>query len=381
MKVAFLTPEFPNSTSTPSGGIGASILNLSNGLIKQGHKVIVLVYGQDKDEEVTEGSLSIYKVKNVKVKGLSFYFTQKKIQRLINVLYKNGKIDIVEAPDWTGFSAFINVKCPLVIKLHGSDTYFCHLDKRKVKAKNKYFEKRALKKANGIIAVSDFVGKLTNKVFGLSKTYKVISNAIDTQLFSPKENSCSPNRILYFGTLIRKKGVLELPKIFNQVISKTSTAKLMLVGKDASDIKTNSSSTWELMKPRFSEEAIKRVTYLGKVPYNEMQTHINLSTLCVFPSFAEALPVSWLEAMAMRKPIVASNIGWANEMIENNKQGFLVDPKSHNEFSEKVTILLQDNTLQENLGKAARAKVIAHYDIEVVAKQHVDFYKNVIENV
>lgn len=380
MKIAFLTPEFPHTKTAASAGIGASIANLSKGFLKQGHSVIILVYGQDKDEVINEVGIVIYKIKNIKIKGLSFYFTQKKIQRLINSLHASGKVDIVEAPEWTGFSAFIHIKCPLVIKLHGSDTYFCHLDERQVKFKNKYFERSALKKADAIIAVSDFVGKMTNQVFNLQKDYKVIPNAIDTRLFNPERNEQEIQQILYFGTLIRKKGVLEIPEIFNQVVSKVPDTELILVGKDASDIKTGSNSTWSLMKLLFSKNAIKQVKYIGQVPYSKIKAYINESSLCIFPSFAEALPVSWLEAMAMQKPLVASNIGWANEMIEDGKEGFLVDPKKHHEFSLKIVNLLRDNTLQESLSEAARSKVITQYDIEVVAKQHIDFYKNVIEN-
>lgn len=378
MKIGFLTPEFPNNTSTPSGGIGASILNLSNGLIKQGHKVVVLIYGQDKDEEIIDGSLSIYKIKNVKVKGLSFYFTQKKIQRLIHTLHTSGKIDIVEAPDWTGFSAFVNIKCPLVIKLHGSDAYFCHLDKRKVKFKNKYFERRALNKADGVIAVSDFVGKLTNEVFKLKKHYEVIPNAIDTKLFEPEESKQTIKQILYFGTLIRKKGVLEIPEIFNRVVQEVPDVQLVLVGKDAFDIITGSNSTWNIMKSCFSKDALSKVEYVGQVPYSKIKSYINDSSLCIFPSFAEAFPVSWLEAMAMKKPIVASNIGWAKEMIEDGKEGYLVNPKEHEVFAERILRILKEDNYQVELGDLARKKVEDEFSIESIARRTIEFYNKFV---
>jgi hypothetical protein len=48
-----------------------------------------------------------------------------------------------------------------------------------------------------------------------------------------------------------------------------------------------------------------KVNYLGSVPYSEIKTYITQATVCVFPSFAEA-PVSWIEAMAMEKKLLAS---------------------------------------------------------------------------
>ena len=380
MNIAFLTPEFPHAKTTPTGGIGASIMNLSKGLIKLKHRVTVIVYGQDKDEFIEEKDLVIHKVKNVRFKGLSLYLTQKKIQRLINQMYASGNLDIVEAPDWTGFTSFINLKCPLVIKLHGSDTFFCNLDNRPVKLKNKFLEMLALKKADGIIAVSQFVGDLTNEVFNLNLKFNVIPNAIDVKLFNPIKTKLN-NRILYFGTLIRKKGVLELPQIFNEVHKVLPKAHLILVGKDASDIKTGSASTWQLIKDEFSENAKSQVHYKGQVPYVEIKDYINEASVCIFPSFAEALPVSWLEAMSMKKAIVASNIGWASEIMANTVEGTLVDPKDHTAFSKAIINILNDVTLRNKLGEAAYIKVQKVFDLEIIAKKNIDFYKTLISNV
>jgi hypothetical protein len=75
----------------------------------------------------------IQRIKNVKIKGLSWFYS-KKTERIINQL-QNRQIDLVEAPDWTGITSFISPKCPIVIRLNGSDTYFCNLDYRMVKWK------------------------------------------------------------------------------------------------------------------------------------------------------------------------------------------------------------------------------------------------------
>ena len=378
MNIAFLTPEYPHKKTGSAGGIGTSILNLTKGLIDLGHQVVILVYGQAEDAYFEEDNVQYYKIKNIKIKGLSFYFTQKKIERLINKLYSEHKIDIVEAPDWTGFTAFIKPKCPLVIRENGSDTYFCHLDNRPVKFKNKYLEKRALKNADAIISVSHFTGTLTNKLFKLNRPFTVIPNAIDTLAFKPLPKTNTKLTILYFGTLIRKKGLLELPEFFNIVHAKNKEVELILVGKDSPDIFTNSKSTWALMQPLFNANAIKKVSYLGAVPYKDMQDLIQQATVCVFPTFAEALPVSWIEAMAMEKPIVASNVGWAKEVISDGINGFLVHPKDHTLYANRIVELLESTSLQNDFGKAARQKVISTFSTEVIAKQSVEFYNSII---
>ncbi|MBE0424543.1 MAG: glycosyltransferase family 4 protein [Lutibacter sp.] len=398
MKIAFLTPEYPHAKTGNSGGIGTSIKNLAVGLLAQGCAVRILVYGQKEDAVFDDNGIVVQQIKNIKLKGLSWWLTRKKLERIIDELYANQEIDLVEAPDWTGITSFIKPKkCPIVIRLNGSDTYFCHLDGRPVKGINKFHERRALQNTDGLISVSQFTANLTNQLFGLNKNFTIIPNAVDISLFSrnsnekespslreatatrqPVDNNLNHNRVLYFGTLIRKKGLLELPLIFNQVVEQNPEAQLLLVGRDAPDIVSGNSSTWAMMQALFSPKASPKVTYLGGVPYGEIKKHIEQATVCVFPTFAEALPVSWLEAMAMQKPIVASNIGWATEMIEDGVEGFLVNPENHATYANKIVTLLEDPNLQKQFGTSAKRKVAQKFSIEVVAKQSLVFYEKII---
>ena len=399
MKIAFLTPEYPHSKTGTSGGIGTSIKNLAMGLLAEGCSVRVLVYGQKEEGVFDDDGICIQRIRNVKLKGLSWYLTRKKLEGIINTLFQEKEIDLVEAPDWTGITSFISPKkCPIVIRLNGSDTYFCHLDQRPVKRNNKFHEKRALQKADGLLSVSQFTADRTNKLFGLGKKFTIIPNCIDTDFFGkniyPDNLSFSDSlssgevptafgrredTILYFGSLIRKKGLLELPYIFNAVINKYPTAKLVLVGRDVPDIISGSPSTWQMMEGLFTEQARKKVQYLGSVAYHNIKKQITEATVCVFPSFAEALPVSWIEAMALQKPIVASNIGWATEVVDNGINGFLVHPTDHQEYANKIIQLLENVNLQKEFGVAARKKVTEKFSMAIVAQQSMLFYKTLIK--
>ncbi len=383
MKIAFLTPEYPHPKTGSSGGIGTSIKNLAIGLLAQGCSVRVLVYGQNKESVFDDNGITIQQIQNVKLKGLSWFLTRKKIERIINQLYASKEIDLVEAPDWTGITSFIQPKkCPIVIRLNGSDTYFCHLDNRPVKWRNKFHERRALQMADGLLSVSQFTADLTNQVFGLQKEFTIIPNSIDMDLFDGDSNvnSNDKNTILYFGSLIRKKGLLELPFIFNEVIQKNPEVQLLLIGKDVPDVLSGNPSTWEMMQELFTAAALQNVSYLGSVPYQEIKAHIKAAGVCVFPTFAEALPVSWIEAMALQKPIVASNIGWAKEVIEEGVEGFLVHPKAHKKYAVRILELLESPKLQSTFGIAARKKVTLAFSTEKVARQSMLFYQRLVKN-
>lgn len=382
MKIAFLTPEYPHFKTGNSGGIGTSIKNLATGLLSQNVSVRVLVYGQKEDAFFYDNGVLIQQIKNVKFKGLSWLLTRKKIEKIIDELHSKNEIDLVEAPDWTGITSFIKPnKCPIIIRLNGSDAYFCHLDKRPVKWINKFHEKRALKSADALLSVSKFTSDLTNTIFGLSKDFTIIPNPINSNLFQcNNENWRHEKIILYFGSIIRKKGLLEIPLIFNKVIENNPNVKLVLVGKDVPDIVSGNQSTWQMMQQLFTDKAIKNVEYIKGIAYSEIKEKIQHASVCVFPSFAEALPVSWLEAMAMGKAIVASDIGWAKEMIDDGVNGFLVNPTNHELFANRINTFLNNEKLCFETGKAARIKIEKCFDIKVLAKQNIKFYSQVIKS-
>ena len=379
IKIAFVTPEYPHP-KTPGicGGIGTSIMNLALEMSNKISNVSILVYGQEEDEVFEENGITFYRIKNSTRKKLPWYFTQKKIERLLKNLVKEGKVNIVEAADWTGITAFIKLKCPIVVKLHGSESYFSHFSKLPVKWRIRYAEKRALRNASALVSVSQYTAKTTKAIMSLKRDFAVIPNGIDIENFeAASENTAAPI-ILYFGTLVRKKGSLELPLIFNKVFERNIDAKLVLVGLDSNDPTTGNSSVWQMMRELFTHEALKNVSYAGSVAYSEIKKYISDATVCLFPSFAEALPVSWIEAMAMEKAVIASNIGWAKELIEDGKEGFLVHPKDHEEFADKILSLLLNKEKRSKFGIAAREKATTRFSIQVVAEQYIQFYNTVI---
>ena len=381
MNIAFLTPEYPHPAIGGSGGIGSSIKYLTRALTRMGHKVTVLLYQQPKEEVIDDSGVEIRRIKNVKFKGLSWWLTRKKLERIIDDLHKSGEIDLVEAPDWTGITSFIQPKkCPLVIRLNGSDTYFCNIEGRPSKWINRFHERLALTKADGIISVSKYTGKTTQNIFNLPLNYHVIHNGIDVQEFIPDHSGVEKARILYFGTLIRKKGVLELPLIFNQVHSSDPSTELILVGNDSADITSGSNSTWALMQPLFESKALKDVYFLGPKAPEDLREEIQKATICVFPSFAEAFPLSWLEAMAMEKAVVASNVGWGTELINHGIDGLLAHPTDHDQFALHIIELLNNPDLNGQMGKNARKKTINNFDNKVIAQQSLEFYKTIMSN-
>ena len=379
MHLGFLTPEYPHPRTTVAAGLGTSIKNLALALVAKGVKVSVFVYSQKEDAVFTEDGIMLHLIKHRRYKYLGWYLYRKTIQNYLNKYIAVEKIDAIEAPDWTGITAFMKLRCPLVIRLNGTDAYFCKLENRPQKKKNFYFESKALKSADHLLSVSQFTAEETRKLFGLKKEIRVIPNSVDVETFAPlTEVEPEAFSILYFGTIIRKKGVLELAPIFNKVIQAFPEAILYLAGNDVVDTH-NYLSTRALVMEEFSAAASRRVKWLGALPYSKIKDRIARSQVVVLPSYAEALPMAWLEAMAMEKALVTSNIGWAREVMVDGKTGYKVDPKDHSLFAERVLDLLENPATAEKMGKAARQRVVENFSSEVVSGRNLEFYKELVK--
>lgn len=377
MHIAFLTPEFPHKDGSKSGGLGTSILNLGTQLVNEGHKVSVVVYGQEHTNSLSYANMNLHLIEKNQLALGGWFFYRKKLEKFINTLIEEEKVDLVEAPDWTGITAFMKLKAPLVVRLHGSDAYFCHLEKRQQKLKNRFFENQALKAADHIISVSKYTAEVTKSLFGIKKAISVIPNSIDPNKFKPSNGKVNNNQILYFGSLIRKKGVLELAKIFNEVLKKRPDAKLLLLGKDVIDILENRSSLESFMG-LLSAEARMAVSHEAEVDYSKIKQYLDSTNVVVLPSFAEALPMTWLEAMAMEKAMVTSNIGWAPEVMINAVTGYTENPKEHKAYADKIFILMNDIQKAKKMGEAARNEIINKFSALVVVKKNISLYKEII---
>lgn len=380
MHIAYLTPEYPHPRLTNSGGLGTSIKNLVDALVKQGHSITLFIYGQTETITFEEDKVQYHLIKKETYRFGGFYYYRKRIAAYINS--HSSTIDVIEAPDWTGITAFMRFKIPLVIRIHGTDAYFCKLDQRKQKFKNFFFEKLAFARAKGYIAPSHFAGEETAKIFGLDRDkLTIIPHGVEVEYFkNPAPLIYEEKVILYVGTLIRKKGVLQLSQIFNMVVEQEPDARLILIGVDASDIKTGQSSTYGLMQELFTSKAKNRVAYLGKVPYKDIRSHICNAHVCVFPSFAETFGMVTVESMALQKAVVNTNIGWAKDLIDSGKNGFLIHPEEIQEYSNTILKLFSKPSLCHEIAQRAKEKVTSNFDIKNIVLENIRHYKSYLDN-
>jgi glycosyltransferase involved in cell wall biosynthesis len=84
--------------------------------------------------------------------------------------------------------------------------------------------------------------------------------------------------------------------------------------------------------------------------------------------------------MAMGKAVVASDIGWAHEVIDDGISGILCSPADHKKFASNIADVLSDSKLRIYLGDNARSRVEKNFSAEIIAEKTIDFYKSVIDH-
>ncbi|WP_445636758.1 Glycosyl transferase family 1 [Nostoc sp. DSM 114161] len=103
---------------------------------------------------------------------------------------------------------------------------------------------------------------------------------------------------------------------------------------------------------------------------------LGLLDIFTLPTFThEGLPRSILEAMSMNLPVVATDIRGCREAVIHGKTGLIVPPKNSEKLAEALGILLSNYQLRQNYGQAARKRVEADYDEELVFKRLNKYYQ------
>ena len=247
--IAYITSEYPHPSTPPAGGIGSFIKMMATSLVKNGYQVTIFLCLSSSDRIWYDEDIRIVAIKGVSRSRFSPIKDRFKIRTRVKKHIATDHIDLIEAPDWEGLHAFFNFKIPVVTRIHGSVTYFNHLQGISKPRLLYYLEKMAINRSEKVIAVSKFSGKLTESVFEFPcLNFEVVYNGIDIEAFNTLfQHATESQNILYFGTLVRKKGMMALAHIFNILHSINPNATLTLVGKDAIDF-IEKKSTWEVMK-------------------------------------------------------------------------------------------------------------------------------------
>jgi glycosyltransferase involved in cell wall biosynthesis len=125
------------------------------------------------------------------------------------------------------------------------------------------------------------------------------------------------------------------------------------------------------------------ITFLGTRNYQEAIGLIKATDIFVNPSYSEGLPTTVVEAALAKKAIIATDIGGTEEIIEDQKSGFLIEPHDPERLKEKIELLIENKELRIKLGDNAFAASKNKFDqeknskkIEFIIREKINGQKN-----
>lgn len=203
-----------------------------------------------------------------------------------------------------------------------------------------------LKSADKVIAVSDFMKKLAEKIGVDPAKIKVIYNAVDFFESVPAWKAPETPTLVYSGRLTPWKGVGILVRVVAGLKIKYPDIIFEIIG--AGPEKKN------LEDLVFKLSLGKNIRFRGLMSEPETHKAFSNSTIFVLNTGYEGLSHAILNAMSVGIPVVTTSAGGNPEIIESGHNGFLVPYSDEKEWAETISKLLDDGNLREKISRNAK---------------------------
>lgn len=172
--------------------------------------------------------------------------------------------------------------------------------------------------------------------------------------------------LLFVGRLDQVKGVMVLFDALVTLLERGVDVRLSLVG----DGPQRDELERRCERLRLGE----RVRFLGYQNADQVQRHLERCDVFVLPSFAEGVPVSLMEAMARRRPVIATAVGGVTELVSPGESGLVVPPGNVEALAGAIASLAADPSLRASMGEHGARTVAASFSSRVEAARLVALF-------
>ena len=233
--------------------------------------------------------------------------------------------------------------------------------------------RRRVRKLHGRIAVSESAKNFAQKY--IPGDYEIIPNGIDLEHFSvdvaPIEKFCDGKQnILFLGRLEFRKGVNYLLKAFLEIKQEIPNSRLIIVGPG-----TRLRKRYERWVRRNRLEDVVFVGYASEE--DKPRYYKTADVFCAPATSGESFGIVLLEAMAVGKPIVGTNIDGYASVVTHGEEGLLVSPKDSEGLAQALISVMSDETLRQQMGASGKLKA-REYSWKHVAQRVLDYYSGVL---
>ncbi len=241
-------------------------------------------------------------------------------------------------------------------------------------------------KADAVAAIAKpMLADLQSRGISSDKLFHV-PNGVDTARFMPtardaalaQELALSDGPVFgFFGSLYRYEGVSWLIHALAHLRSRQKRFSVLVIGRgeDRSEIEN-------AIREHNASSYVRLLEY---VPHEQIGRYYSLVDIAVYPRRSLRLtelvtPLKPLEAMALKKPVLASSVGGIQELINDEHTGLLFQPENVADFCRQAERLIASQALRERLGDRGRDFVVRERDWKVVAERYRTIYNFVLSS-
>ncbi len=215
-----------------------------------------------------------------------------------------------------------------------------------------------------------------------------LSKGVDTERYAPLEDKRplrrelglpeEPPLVVFVGAVMKRKGVDVLLEAWKKVAARDERTVLVIVGPDTFDEVQRHLDDFAREAKEIAERTVGgRVIFTGMT--DRVHDYLRASDIFVFPSRAEGMPASPLEALSCGLPCVLAPMeGIAEQVIENGKSGIIVPQHDYNALADALLGLLRDPGRAAELGRNARSRALERFSVQKAAEDLIGYYDEML---
>lgn len=254
----------------------------------------------------------------------------------------------------------------VILHIHGGEYKIFYNECNEEKKK---YIKETLKLADKIIVLSEKWKEYFEKLVDKEKIV-VINNAI--KIPDDFEKNLNNNELLFLGRIYDKKGIYDLIDVLAELKKEFKDIHLSIGGD----------GELEKLKRLIKEKDLeKNVACHGWISGKEKDELLRKSTIFILPSYNEGMPMSVLEAMAYKNIVLTTNVGGIPEVIENNKNGIMIEPGNKKALYNNLKEIFNDISKKQDLSNNARKLVEEKFDINKMINILIKIYRGKNEKI
>jgi glycosyltransferase involved in cell wall biosynthesis len=359
--------------------MGFYIWNLSRYLVGHGHLVQIITRGgmRRMNRQVMAG-IPIWRVPFLPIYPLHVYLHNLFVNDLLFDL--RGELDLIHLH--TPLVKFPKIQLPVLVTVHtpmkadsesiSIDTPLALLVKLQTPISIR-LERGIFAQADNVVAVSHSVARELES-YGINlPPDSVLGNGVDTQIFNSGHHSrdASPPYILTVCRLGPRKGLEDLLECASLVVNNYPDLRFYIAGEGP--------YTGKIRRAIQSSNLTDNVFLMGHVTdRHQLADLYRGSTAVVHPAHYEGLPTVLLEAMACGRPVVATAVSGALDVVEDGVNGLLISPHAPDQMAQAISRLLERPEHGQQLGNAARKTIEARYSWQEVSQKYIAQYKQLL---